>query len=85
MAKKSFLIVGAGRFGSAVAETLFAAGHEVVVVDRDATAIDKVMSLVTESRSATTSRRASSPPPPRRTRARAASSPRRCRSSRPGS
>jgi trk system potassium uptake protein len=49
MAKKSFLIIGAGRFGGAVAETLFAAGHEVVVLDRDAGAIDRIMPTVTDA------------------------------------
>jgi trk system potassium uptake protein len=39
----SFLVIGAGRFGAAVAETLFDRGHEVVVVDRDEGAIGAVM------------------------------------------
>jgi trk system potassium uptake protein len=39
----SFLVIGAGRFGAAVAETLFDRGHEVVVIDRDEGAIDGVM------------------------------------------
>lgn len=49
MRTKSFLIIGAGRFGSAVAETLDAAGHEVVVVDRDEDAITRLMADVTQA------------------------------------
>jgi trk system potassium uptake protein len=43
MKAKSFLVIGAGRFGGAVAETLFDRGHEVVVIDRDEGAIESVM------------------------------------------
>jgi trk system potassium uptake protein len=39
----SFLVIGAGRFGEAVAETLFDLGHEVVVIDRDERAVEAVM------------------------------------------
>ena len=49
MRTKLFLIIGAGRFGSAVAETLDAAGHEVVVVDRDEDAITRLMTDVTQA------------------------------------
>jgi trk system potassium uptake protein len=43
----SFLVIGAGRFGSAVAETLFDRGHEVVVVDRDEASVEAVMAHAT--------------------------------------
>ena len=49
MRAKSFLIIGAGRFGSAVAETLFQAGHEVVVIDVDETAVEQVMTSATQA------------------------------------
>ena len=49
MRVKSFLIIGAGRFGAAVAETLDAAGQEVVVVDRDEAAITRLMANVTQA------------------------------------
>jgi trk system potassium uptake protein len=43
MKVKSFLVIGAGRFGAAVAETLFDLGHEVVVIDRDEAAAEGAM------------------------------------------
>lgn len=49
MRAKSFLIIGAGRFGSAVAETLFQAGHEVVVIDVDEAAVEQVMTRATQA------------------------------------
>lgn len=39
----SFLVIGAGRLGAAVAETLYDLGHEVVVIDRDEAAVEAVM------------------------------------------
>jgi trk system potassium uptake protein len=49
MRTRSFLIIGAGRFGQAVAETLFQSGHEVVVVDTDDSAVQRVMTSATEA------------------------------------
>lgn len=49
MRAKSFLIIGAGRFGAALAETLDASGQEVVVVDRDEAAVTRVMAHVTQA------------------------------------
>jgi trk system potassium uptake protein len=49
MRAKSFLIIGAGRFGAAVAETLDAARQEVVIVDRDEAAVARVMAHVTQA------------------------------------
>lgn len=41
MSNKRFVVVGLGTFGSGVAETLYAEGHEVVAVDRNETAVDR--------------------------------------------
>jgi trk system potassium uptake protein len=49
MHAKSFLIIGAGRFGAAVAETLYQAGQDVVVVDIDEHAVERVMTHVTQA------------------------------------
>jgi len=46
---KQFLVIGAGRFGSAVATTLYSLGHEVVVVDRSEKAIEAIMNQVTHA------------------------------------
>lgn len=49
MNAKEFLVIGAGRFGSAVAVTLHEHGHEVVVVDEDEEAVEKIMNSVTHA------------------------------------
>ncbi|HEX7022735.1 MAG TPA: TrkA family potassium uptake protein [Trueperaceae bacterium] len=49
MKAKQFLVIGAGRFGSALATTLFELGHEVVVIDRDEAAVEAVMNSVTHA------------------------------------
>lgn len=49
MNTRQFLIIGAGRFGSSLAETLANLGHEVVVVDRDESALDGVLDRVTHA------------------------------------
>ena len=49
MSIKQFLIIGAGRFGSALATTLYNAGHEVVVVDRDALRVEAINNRVTHA------------------------------------
>ncbi|MCA9836340.1 MAG: TrkA family potassium uptake protein [Trueperaceae bacterium] len=46
---REFLIVGAGRFGSAVAETLYDKGHDVVVVDMNEEAVARIMNHVTHA------------------------------------
>lgn len=46
MRRRQYLVIGAGRFGSALAETLTNAGHEVVVVDSDESAIARITDLV---------------------------------------
>jgi len=49
MKVRSFMVIGAGRFGSALARTLFDLGHEVVIVDRDEAALEAVMAHATQA------------------------------------
>ena len=49
MRVKSFLIIGAGRFGTAVAQTLYESRQEVVVIDRDEAAVERVMTRATQA------------------------------------
>ena len=49
MKTKQYLIIGAGRFGSALATTLYDLGHEVVVADSSEARIDVVMDEVTHA------------------------------------
>lgn len=46
---RQFLVIGAGRFGSAVATTLYRLGHEVVAVDRSEDAVEAIMNQVTHA------------------------------------
>ncbi|NLJ76868.1 MAG: TrkA family potassium uptake protein [Peptococcaceae bacterium] len=46
---KKYLVIGAGRFGSSVAKTLFELGHEVVVVDKDVARVQQMSELVTKA------------------------------------
>jgi trk system potassium uptake protein len=46
---KQFLVIGAGRFGAAVATTLYDLGHEVVVIDRSEAAVEAIMNRVTHA------------------------------------
>ena len=46
---KRYLVIGAGRFGSSVAKTLFELGHEVVVVDKDVARVQQMSELVTKA------------------------------------
>jgi trk system potassium uptake protein len=46
---RQFLVIGAGRFGSAVATTLYGLGHEVVVVDRSEAAVEAIMNQVSHA------------------------------------
>ncbi len=50
--KKSFLVIGAGWFGKSVAQTLYRAGHDVMVVDKDENLIQQISSEVTDAVSA---------------------------------
>lgn len=49
MKVRSFLVIGAGRFGTAVARTLFDLGHEVVVADRYEHVLESVMAHCTHA------------------------------------
>jgi len=46
---RQFLVVGMGRFGSAVAQTLYDLGHEVVAIDAEEAALQEVMNRVTHA------------------------------------
>ncbi|HZJ09518.1 MAG TPA: NAD-binding protein, partial [Trueperaceae bacterium] len=47
--KKVFLVIGAGRFGTAVAQELYRQGHEVVVVDNSEEVVERIMDEVTHA------------------------------------
>ena len=49
MDKKSFAVIGAGAFGSSVAEALFQKGCEVMVIDKDETIVQDMADKVTYS------------------------------------
>ena len=47
--KKSFLVIGAGRFGTSVARTLSTLGHDVMVVDNDEAIVQSISSEFTDA------------------------------------
>lgn len=49
MKAQQYMVIGAGRFGAALATTLYELGHEVVVVDSREVAIKSVMDHVTHA------------------------------------
>jgi trk system potassium uptake protein TrkA len=49
MSKKSYLILGAGRFGTSIAETLDHLGQEVCVIDKNADIIQNIAENVTHA------------------------------------
>jgi trk system potassium uptake protein TrkA len=49
MKPKHFLVIGAGRFGSALATTLYELGHEVVVIDNNEARVETIMNHVTHA------------------------------------
>jgi trk system potassium uptake protein len=49
MKRKQFLVIGLGRFGSAVARTLFELGHEVVAIDSRSEPVDEISGGVTQA------------------------------------
>lgn len=46
---KRFIVIGLGNFGSSVAAALYAHGHEVVAIDPDGNAVDRVSAQVTRA------------------------------------
>jgi trk system potassium uptake protein TrkA len=46
---KRYVVIGLGNFGSSVAEALHAQGHEVIVVDTNEPAVDRVAARVTRA------------------------------------
>ncbi len=46
---RQYLVLGAGRFGTAVSTTLYEMGHEVVTVDRNELLIEAIMGRVTHA------------------------------------
>ena len=49
MKSKQCLVIGLGRFGTAVATTLYEMGHEVVAIDHGEENVERVMNLVTHA------------------------------------
>lgn len=49
MKPKQCLVIGLGRFGSAVATTLYTLGHEVIAVDHDENNVQRVMNKVSSA------------------------------------
>ncbi|MFW5838501.1 MAG: potassium channel family protein [Bacillota bacterium] len=49
MAKKTFAVIGLGRFGTAVVEELIKDGYDVLVIDRDESRINKVAKIATHA------------------------------------
>ena len=46
---RQFVVIGAGRFGSSVAQTLSKRGHQVLVIDLDMEKVDAIKDYVTQS------------------------------------
>lgn len=46
---KRFVVIGLGNFGGSLAEVLHAKGHEVIVVDPNSDAVDRIASLVSRA------------------------------------
>jgi trk system potassium uptake protein len=47
--KKSFIVIGLGRFGESVTKTLISLGHEVMVLDKDAGKVNKFAQVATQA------------------------------------
>ncbi len=56
---KQYLIIGAGLFGSSVADTLFGLGHKVTMVDIDAAVVQQISQSVTRAIQADATKEAS--------------------------
>lgn len=49
MSSKQFVVVGLGRFGSSVAKTLYALGHDVLAIDMDEDLVQEISDSVTHA------------------------------------
>lgn len=49
MTSKQFVVIGLGRFGTSVAQTLYALGHDVLVIDQDEDLIQDISDSVTHA------------------------------------
>ncbi len=49
MAKKSFAVLGAGRFGRSIASVLYEMGEEVLVIDKDENVAESIANEVTQA------------------------------------
>jgi len=49
MSNKQFLVIGLGRFGRAVAKTLFSMGHDVLAIDIDEDIVQEISDHVTHA------------------------------------
>lgn len=49
MKSKQFLVIGAGRFGTSLARTLFNLGNDVLIVDRDEEKVQHISTEVTDA------------------------------------
>lgn len=49
MSKKQFIVIGLGRFGTSVAETLYALGNDVLAVDMDEERVQNIADRVTHA------------------------------------
>lgn len=49
MVKKQFVVIGLGRFGMAVAKTVYDLGHDVLVIDKDEDMIQEISDSVTHA------------------------------------
>jgi trk system potassium uptake protein len=46
---KRFVVIGLGNFGASVAEALYAHGHDVIAIDRDGDAVDRIAPCVSRA------------------------------------
>lgn len=49
MKRKQYVVIGLGRFGSSIAETLYSLGNEVLAIDTDASRVQAISEYVTHS------------------------------------
>lgn len=47
MSSKQYVVIGLGRFGSSVAQTLYSLGNDVLVIDKDEDLVQDISDSVT--------------------------------------